>query len=420
MSITVEPLQEAKARTGAKVAVGTTLTTAQIEDKDSGLPLAMRERAFWSARLESAYLAQGMLDMLQKETGLDKQSVWREDGVQQLAPSKDLFIREARKMLDASDYKLGDPAWDGTMLDHRSARRLGLIHDFNIRQAHEFARFKSGQQEGALDAFPAQELVRWHSRKVPRAWHVIWSEHGGRTFGGRMIALKSDRIWARISRFGSPFPPFDFNSGMGVEDVSRDEAEEFGLIKPGQTPKRADAGFNDSLQASVQGLAKPVVDALLRSFGDQAALSSGVLQWRANLVPDFVAKAAEDKSFKGEISLGRATPQTVEAAQALADLNGYELKLTADEARHAINRHGEGNETRPDQVGLVPEDFAAVPDLWRAPDEVLPGAANKPDTLIFKKESGGTLTMVTWRMNPAKKTIFLHTLWKKKSGGGAS
>ena len=38
-----------------------------------------------------------------------------------------------------------------------------------------------------------------------------------------MVALKEDPVWTRISRFGQPWPPFDFNSGMGVEDVSHDE-----------------------------------------------------------------------------------------------------------------------------------------------------------------------------------------------------
>jgi len=323
-------------------------------------------------------------------------------------------------MLSAAGYKPGDPAWEGTMLDHRSAQRLGLIHDFNVRQAGEYARFKGGQAEGALDAFPAQELIREEARDKERPWQQIWRDHGGQTFGGRMVALKSDRIWYDISRFGTPFPPFDFGSGMGVEDVSREEAEDFGLIAPGETPERADVGFNDELQASVQGLDQPVVDSLLRSFGDQAVLSAGVLKWQADLVPDFVRQAVAAKTFKGEISLGVATKRTVEAAKDLADLDGYELKLTADETRHAVNRHGEGNETREDQVGLTPKDFASLPDLWRSPGEVLPGDPKNPNTLIFKKDMDGILTMVTWRMSPKKRTIYLHTLWKKKSGGGAS
>ena len=411
MSITIEPLTKAAARMGAKVAIGTARTNAEMQ----ALPLALRERAFWSARLESAHLAQGMLDMLKKATSLERHTVERQGKQVQLVMSRDLFIREARKMIAASDYKLGDPAWEGTLLDHRSAQRLGLIYDFNTRQASEYARFMEGQKEGALQAYPAQQLVREQQRMVPRPWRERWHQHGGREFGGRMIALKNDPIWTSISRFGTPFPPFDFNSGMGVEDVSRDDAEACGLIKPDETPTPADVGFNDNLQASVKGLSAPVVSALMRCFGDQAVLSDGTLKWRASLVMDFVKQAVADKTFKGIISLGSATPRTAEAAKEIVDLTGYDLKLTADETRHAINKHGEGNEPDDDQAGLTPQDFALIPDLWRFPDEVLPG--NKPNTLVFKKDLDGILTMVTWRMNPAKRTIFLQTLGKKIKSG---
>ena len=309
MSITVEPLTKAASRMGAKVAVGTTRTSAEMD----AVPLALRERAFWSARLESAHLAQGMLDMLKKATSLERHTVDRGGKQVQLVMSRDLFIRESRKMLDASGYKPGDPAWEGTLLDHRSAQRLGLIYDFNIRQAGEYARLMAGQDEGALEAYPAQELVREEQRMVPRPWRDRWSQHGGRNFSGRMIALKSDPIWTEISRFGSPFPPFDFNSGMGVEDVSRGDAEACGIINPDETPKRADVGFNDNLQASVKGLSQPIVDALNRSFdkaGGIVVIKDGVAQWNtghhsmaiAMDVPTAISNAGMIKAVVADIA----------------------------------------------------------------------------------------------------------------------
>lgn len=282
MSLTVAPLKEAKARMDAKVAVGTSLRSWQIEDEKSGIPLAMRERAFWSARLQSAHMTQGLMDMVRKGTSLEGMTVERADGPQTLTMSKSLFVREGRKMLAASGYSLDDPKWEGTMLDHRSKKRLELIYDTNKRQASEYARFQSGQDEGALDAYPAQELIRESSRVKERPWKQIWTDHGGQILGGRMIALKSDPIWSKISRFGTPYPPFDFGSGMGTEDVEREEAEALGLIKPGETPERADVGFNDSLQASVAGLDPAVVGSLNKSFdaaGGVAEIKDGVARW---------------------------------------------------------------------------------------------------------------------------------------------
>ena len=45
-----------------------------------------------------------------------------------------------------------------------------------------------------------------------------------------MIATKDDPIWTRLSRFNRPYPPFDFEDDMTVDDVSRREAESLGVI----------------------------------------------------------------------------------------------------------------------------------------------------------------------------------------------
>lgn len=275
----VEPLAGAVARMGSKLAVGTVRSSAEMEE----VPLALRERAFWSARLQSAHLAQGLLDMARAGAGLERVSVDRKGGAVDLTMSRSLFVREGRKLLDAAGYVPGDPSKAGTLLDHRSKQRLDLIYETNMQQAAEYARWQAGQVEGALDAFPAQELIREEQREVPRDWIERWRAAGGKFYGGgRMVALKSDPIWTKISRFGTPFPPFDFNSGMGVEDVDREEAEGFGLIARGEVPKRADVAFNENLQASVQGMDAEVVKALNESFdaaGGLVELKDGLLQW---------------------------------------------------------------------------------------------------------------------------------------------
>lgn len=91
------------------------------------------------------------------------------------------------------------------------------------------AHYDSGITRGTLSAFPAQELIRICDSKTPRDWTDRWNLAGGKTFGGRMVALKDDPIWTRISRFGIPWPPFDFGSGMGIRDIDYDEAVKLGL-----------------------------------------------------------------------------------------------------------------------------------------------------------------------------------------------
>lgn len=55
-----------------------------------------------------------------------------------------------------------------------------------------------------------------------------------------MVALVDDPIWARISRWGDPFPPFDYNSGMKLFKVSRANAIRLGLLpKPESAARKA-------------------------------------------------------------------------------------------------------------------------------------------------------------------------------------
>ena len=67
-----------------------------------------------------------------------------------------------------------------------------------------------------------------------------------------MIALKGDPIWAAISRFGTPWPPFDFGSGMGVEDIDWEEAVELGVLKKDDPPPKVESkDINDGLEGEL-------------------------------------------------------------------------------------------------------------------------------------------------------------------------
>ncbi len=61
-------------------------------------------------------------------------------------------------------------------------------------------------------------------------WLKKWTDGGGKIFGNRMIALKNDPVWARISKFNLPYSPFDEYDVMDVRDIEREVAESFGLI----------------------------------------------------------------------------------------------------------------------------------------------------------------------------------------------
>ncbi len=129
------------------------------------------------------------------------------------------------------------PEKAGGLEDFASTRRTNLQIETNVSMMRNLGAHIQGQDEAILDMYPAQELVRVTNfdavdRGTARDWNQIWLDAGGpRTEAWpRMIALKDHPIWVKISRFGNPYPPFDFGSGMGLEDVSRREAMALGLI----------------------------------------------------------------------------------------------------------------------------------------------------------------------------------------------
>jgi hypothetical protein len=67
---------------------------------------------------------------------------------------------------------------------------------------------------------------------------------------------------------------------MGLVDVSRDEAEAIGLLRPDDrlTPE-PDPGFNTGFEMGARDLDPALVDWLTKSMGDMVTLVDGVLKW---------------------------------------------------------------------------------------------------------------------------------------------
>lgn len=268
--ITLQPLGEAMNRISDKTPVGSVLRTAEW----SRVPLALRERAFFSAGVESArFLSdarQGVLDVLT----FARESTPGGDAL----IDRSSLIAKLREVAQREGIPV-DPAKAGGLQDITSRARLSLILDTQLAQVREFARWKAEQDPDILDAFPAQELVRIEDRQIPRKWRERWLQSGGKLHAGRMIAAKGDRIWSAINRFGTPWPPFDFNSGMGIEDIDRDEAEELGVIAPGQVVPPGEQDFNAGLQASARGLGPAEKAQLKAAFGNQVNITGDTINW---------------------------------------------------------------------------------------------------------------------------------------------
>lgn len=134
--------------------------------------------------------------------------------------------------------------------------RLNLCIETASSLAFSCSSWMQGRENAdALDIYPALEFKQVYQRDEPVDWMQKWRENGGRVFSGdRMVALKNDPVWSQISAFHLPFLPFDLNSGMDVDEVPRDEAEELGLLATTEKvePGLVDLDFGEALRSRVE------------------------------------------------------------------------------------------------------------------------------------------------------------------------
>ncbi len=402
-AIRIAPLAEAVAKLDRRTPIGAALSSREW----ANAPLALRERAQFSAHVESARFMAAVQRRLMQAAGMVRERVARGEAF----TDRSSFIGDMKRLAEA--WGVRTPGAKGGIRDIRSARRLGLIFDMQTRSAHAYARWKMGQDERVLDAWPAQELVRLESRRVPRDWRERWAAAGGRfTPGGRMIALKNDPIWGSVSRFGTPWPPFDFGSGMGVRDLDRAEAEAAGVLPPGRKVAPIEKDFNEELQAGVKSLPQDVIGWLKSVFGDQVQELGWELKWQGSVVGDFYRDVLAGRRKKGHVRLGIATPKAIaEAAKHGIDLRGKELRLDATHAIHIHKTHGPGYEKDPSQIPVTALDVELLPHVWRDPDDVEPSHGGG---LKFWKNLLGRTRMVEIPNPPSDDSVQVASALVKK------
>ena len=190
------------------------------------------QRSIFSARMESAHYLKRL----------------REVCTEILTGEKDKASATA-DLLSLLEQMGHSPLDDGGLMNPASLQRLNLILDTQRQMATSVALL-SEQTEATVWLYPAWELSRRETRRIPRAdWAQRWQAAGDAVgwesaisargvTGIRMIALKSSPIWAALGSgaggytdtLGNPYPPFAYNSGLDWDEVDRDECIALGLI----------------------------------------------------------------------------------------------------------------------------------------------------------------------------------------------
>jgi hypothetical protein len=403
------------------------LVASKLDSKEwNQVQAAFRNRAFFSSQVAQANIIQAMRGRVAEyaERGVD--------------------ISEARKLmradLDRAHYQ-PDPGKEGTIKDLYSKARLDVILKHNLDQARGMIQRASGMSPGAFAAFPAQEFKRTHARRAQRKdWPERWRKAGGKVYGGRMIALKTDPVWERLSVFGNPFPPFDWGSGMGVIDVDRKTAIELGLISDEKlreetaalrSAKPEASKFNDNLQATVSdkyGNELGKMRSLFgKEFGDlvktEKVGDDVVLMWR----PEILQKTLFTDNFT--VKLG--TPQENGMLKKLSEIKSCSLfaeqirgkQLTINQTWRDAKRPDGSNHlshffpepNNPNNIPLTAEEVEMLPTLWRNPDRI-----RKLQRDLFEAQLDafdGSVFVAQFKINATKGGFSpqLWTFYKKKS-----
>ena len=335
----------------------------------SKVQAGLRDRAFFSSQVTEAKILHAMRQNVAELVSGGK------------SPSE--VRRDLRAYLASIGYDAGENR--GTIKDLTTKARLDVMMKTNADQAKGYASHLRATTTGAILAFPAYELVRVERRKLPRDWGARWTAAAqkvgweGVARNGAMIALKTSPIWAALSRFGNPFPPFDFNSGMGVRDVKKSVCREIGLLGPNEQPKIPEVpDFNGNLAERVPfDKGSREYAELKRKFGDQIQFNEEKreVQWRSDLFADMF-----DPGKKFTIKLGEPTKALLDKLPSTVPVDSIAGKhLTINErwldkkrkdgkTDHRI--HFELMPEHPEDIPLKKGDVDMLPSLWRNPDRV--------------------------------------------------
>ena len=385
----------------------------------SKVQAGLRDRSFFSSQVTEAKILYAMRQNVSELVKGGK------------SPSE--VRRDLRAYLDSigydpdKDLAPGEKSRRGTIKDLYTKSRLDVMMKTNADQAKGYASHVRATTTGAMLAFPAYELVRVERRKLQRNWDERWT-NAAKAVGfegvcrdtSKKIALKTSPIWVQLSRFGNPFPPFDFNSGMGVRDVRKSVCREIGLLGPDEQPTIPEKpDFNGNLFEKVpfDGNTKEY-KRLQDTFGDQITHDGGAIKWRGNLIRD---------AFEGEedfeIRLGKPTQDLKN------QLSDDDLKLLKDKCftlksdwldnprtgGGTHRDHFEPKENDPRNIPLTSGDLDLIPSIWRKPDRVLPGGYKGAIACELDTIDGGTMRMII----DITKVPKIKTLYKRKSGLGS-
>jgi len=280
----------------------------------------VRERAFFSSRVESGRLLDAMKgyvgDYLAEAR--DGEGRLKAQGRSEfVAEMRELAMREGLGRVDPETGEISPEIRETDLEDIRSIARLQLVFDTQVEAAQEYGFWAQGMEPAVLRAFPAARFIRVRPVMVPRAIHAANE--------GEVRRKDDMEFWLAMNEdFGVPWGPWGFNSGMGVEDVGRREAMRLGLVTPDAPVEPVRRRFNEGLEAGVKGMDEEIAAELARATGGTVAEGKVLPAVESQTVEDLlqIAQVARD----GDLTKDQAVAMLEELKETLPVLGMSKVK----------------------------------------------------------------------------------------------
>jgi hypothetical protein len=344
--------------------------------------LAIRERSFFMASVNNHEI----LDVFKTA------SIGLEAGQYNTARASEIV----REKLKAKGYA-PKPGTEGSIKDLSSWHRIRVTLETNRGLVQGMAGYS--RQLAAVRVFPAKRMVRLTPKKEPRNWPQRWLQVAASVAAiginvGDMSAHIMHPVWVKLSRFGAPYPIYDFGSGMGDKALRLDEARKLGVdqmpppAEPTATPstvgrteaQRRSPKANDVEPSNPSSgeVIEPSLNESLEATPDienaevRQALAeqlNGTAKWEPGPTP-------EDPPRFVYLDPNGTRPDTAEAIastitrRTLPDSPRYQLDAAAAYAAEGRAAFTPGSDALYDMARLVHriEPMAAPPPLWHGRD----------------------------------------------------
>jgi hypothetical protein len=161
---------------------------------------------------------------------------------------------------------------------------------------------------------------------------------------------------------------------MGVEDVDRIEAEELGLVAPGERIAQPERDLNDRLSASVRDMSQELVSELREGFWKQIELRDGRAWWAG----DTVGKDIANRGMKPTAAMREIIEEYTRSGEAGAWFNKMNAELRTGKTTPAMEK----------KAAALREALAALPNVRGSFHRKTPPL---PDAALARYKVGDTI-----------------------------